>query len=65
MLFSLVLYPFIHKPSRITEFFATLIDNILTNDICTKQIYTQNMWLSRLMAEKKHRPHIGKQGLKE
>ena len=35
MFFSLGLYPLINKPSRITEYSATLIDNILTNDICT------------------------------
>ena len=35
MFFSLGLYTLINKPSRITEYLATLIDNILTNDICT------------------------------
>ena len=33
VLFSLGLFPLICKPSRITEYSATLIDNIFTNDL--------------------------------
>ena len=32
------MYPFIDRPSRITEYSATLIDNIFTNDLITDRI---------------------------
>ena len=35
-LFSFGLYPVIHRPSRITSYTSTLIDNILTNDVNRK-----------------------------
>ena len=33
MMYSLGLYPLIDKPTRITDFSATLIDNIFTNEL--------------------------------
>ena len=32
------MYPFINRSSRITEYSATLIDNIFTNDLITDRI---------------------------
>ena len=37
LMHSIVLYPLIDKPSRITQYSATLIDNIFTNEL-TNQI---------------------------
>ena len=37
-LYSLSLYPLIDIPSRITEYSATLIDNIFTNDLITDKL---------------------------
>ena len=37
-LFSLSIYPLIDRPSRITEYSATLIDNIFTNDLITDKL---------------------------
>ena len=36
--FSLSMYPLIDRPSRITEYSATLIDNIFTNDLITDKL---------------------------
>ena len=33
MMYSLGMYPLIDKPTRITDFSATLIDNIFTNEL--------------------------------
>ena len=32
------MYPLIDRPSRITEYSATLIDNIFTNDLITDKL---------------------------
>ena len=37
-LYSLSMYPLIDRPSRITEYSATLIDNIFTNDLITDKL---------------------------
>ena len=37
-LFSLSMYPLIDRPSRITKYSATLIDNIFTNDLITDEL---------------------------
>ena len=37
-LFSIYLFPQINRPSRITEYSATLIDNIFTNDIASNKV---------------------------